>query len=117
MSNTFFPINEDTFIEDIMNDIKNNTDNWLDVYHCKVDDHVSNDSIQENIMIINEYAGGIYEAIQLYIEHFGEFDNTVIKFHFHSRLAYVSIYAKFKDEIEELVNELKDDTDDDTDED
>jgi hypothetical protein len=104
MSNTFFPIDENNFIEDIMNDIKDldDIDNWLDVYQSKIDDQVSNDSIEENIMIINHYAGGIYEAIQLYIDNFGEFDNTVIKFHFHSRLAFVSIYAKFKDDIEEF---------------
>jgi len=108
MSNTFFPINKNTFIEDIMNDIKdlNNMDNWLDVYHSKIDDQVSNDSIEENIMIINQNAGGIYEAIQLYIDHFGEFDNTVSKFHFHSRLAFISIYAKYKGDIEELINEF-----------
>lgn len=57
-------------------------------------------------MIINEYAGGIYEAIQLYNENFGEFDNTQKKFQFYAQLAFISIYVKFQDDIQELVDEL-----------
>jgi hypothetical protein len=115
MFNTFFPLNENTFIEDIMNKIKDldDIDDWLDIYHSHIDDQVSYNSIEENIMIINEYAGGIYEAIQLYIDHFDEFDYSQKKFKFHAQLAFICIYVKFQDDIQELVNKLNDDTDED----
>ena len=108
MSNIIFPLNECNFIERIMNDIEDldDKDDWLDIYHSQIDNEVSNNSNEENIMIINEYAGGIYEAIQLYNDYFGEFDNTQKKFQFYARLAYISIYVKFQDDIQELVDEL-----------
>jgi len=108
MSNIIFPLNENTFIERIMNDIEdlNDKDDWLDIYHFEIDCQVSNNSNEENIMIINEYAGGIYEAIQLYNDNFGEFDNTQKKFQFYAQLAFISIYVKFQDDIQELVDEL-----------
>jgi len=116
MSNNFFPINENTFIEDIMNKIKDldDTDDWLDIYHSHIDDQVSYNSIEENIMVINHYTGGIYDAIQLYNDNFGEFDYSQNKFQFHSQLAFISIYVKFQDDIQELVDEIdNDDTDED----
>lgn len=108
MSNTFFPLNENTFIERIMNDIEelDDTDDWYDIYHFEIDCQVSNNSIDENIMIINEYAGGIYEAIQLYNDNFGEFNISQKKFQFYAQLAFISIYEKFQDTIQELVDEL-----------
>ena len=105
---TFFPLNEDTFIENNMDEIKelDDTNDWCDIYHSHIDNQVSNNSIEENIMIINEYAGGIYEAIQLYQDHFGEFDVSQKRWKFYAQLAYVSIYEQFYDTIEELINDL-----------
>lgn len=105
-----FPINEQTFIENIMNEIKDldDTDDWLDIYHTKIDYEVSFNSNDENIMIINEYAGGIYEAIQLYTDTFGEFDVSQNKHQFYGQLAFISFYEKFRDDIQELVDELID---------
>jgi hypothetical protein len=109
-----FPINENTFIENIMDEVKDldDTDNWLDIYHRYIDNQVSYNSIEENILIIDHYAGGIYDAIQLYKDNFGEFDITQSKFQFHAQLAFISIYVKFEDDIQELVDEIdNDDTD------
>lgn len=108
MSNIIFPLNECNFIERIMNDIEDldDKDDWLDIYHSQIDNEVSNNSNEENIMIINKYADGIYEAIQLYNENFGEFDITQNKFQFYAQLAFISIYVKFQDDIQELVDEL-----------
>ena len=108
MSNTFFPLNEDTFIERIMNDINelDTPENWLDIYLFEIDIQVSNNSNEENIMIINEYADGVYEAIQLYQDHFGEFDISQKKSGFYAQLAYVSIYEKFYEVIDNLVDDL-----------
>jgi hypothetical protein len=108
MSNTFFPLNEDTFIERIMNDINelDTPENWLDVYHERIDYEVSTNGDKENIMIINEYADGVYEAIQLYQDHFGEFDVSQKKSVFYGQLAFVSIYEKFYEVIENLVDDL-----------
>ena len=112
---TFFPINEDSFIEDIMNKIKElkDIDNWSDVFHTEIDNEVSYNSIGNNIMIINEYAGDVFEAIQLYENHFGEFQITNDKHKFYAQLAFISVYEKFYGMIEDLVNNIDDDTDDD----
>lgn len=108
MVNIFFPINEITFIERIMEDIEDldDTDDWTDVFHTHIDEHVSCDSDEENILIINEYAGGIYEAIQLYKDNFGEFDFSISKHQFYALLAYISIYEKFHDTILKAIEDL-----------
>jgi len=109
-----FPINENTFIENIMDEVKDldDTDDWLDIYHSHIDNQVSNNSIEENIMIIDQYAGGVYDAIQLYNDNFSEFDYSQNKFQFHAQLAFISIYVKFQDDIQEMVDEIdNDDTD------
>jgi len=108
MSHIIFPLNENTFIENIMDEVKDleNKDDWLDIYHSHIDNQVSNNSIEENILIINEYAGSIYDAFTLYNDNFGEFDITQDKPQFHAQLAFISIYVKFQDDIQELVDEL-----------
>jgi hypothetical protein len=112
---TFFPIDEDSFIEGIMNKIKKikNIDDWYDVFHTEIDNEVSYNSIGNNIMIINEYAGDVFEAIQLYQDQFGEFDITQSKSQFYAQLAFISVFEKFYGMIEDLVNNIDDDTDED----
>jgi len=114
----FFPINEDSFIEDIMNKIKElkDIDNWSDVFHTEIDNEVSYNSIGNNIMIINEYAGDVFEAIQLYNDNFGEFQITNDKHKFYAQLAFISVYEKFYGMIEDLVNNINDDTDEEKEE-
>jgi hypothetical protein len=115
---SFFPIEEDSFIEDIMNKIKElkDIDDWSDVFHTEIDNEVSYNSIGNNIIIINEYAGDVFEAIQLYNDNFGEFEIGLDKHKFYAQLAFISVYEKFYGMIEDLVNNI-DDTDEDTDDD
>ena len=108
MTSTFFPINEDSFIEDIMNEIKElkDIDDWNDVYNTQIDNEVSHLGTRENLMIINEYAGGVYEAIDLYKDHFGEFIIPDNKHSFYAQLSYISVYEKFFGVIERLVEKI-----------
>ena len=61
-----------------------------DCIHTFIDNHVSNASIEENIAIINDFAGGFYEAQQGYIDTYGEFTFDS-KENFYARLAYHSL--------------------------
>lgn len=99
----FFPINEDTFVDFCMRDIRAiGFDDWRDKYHQHIDHMVDNNSNEENIMIINEYTGGIYEAIELYKDEYGYFEYRGKK-QFYAILAFISIYHKYYDVIRDLV--------------
>ena len=104
----FFPIDENSFIDKIMNEIKelSDIDDWNDVYHTIIDDETYNNSIGDNIMIINEYAGDVFEAIELYEDRIGDFERTKNKHVFYARLAFVSIYEKFYGIIENLIDDM-----------
>jgi hypothetical protein len=86
-------------------------DDWQDTYHQHIDNEVDNNSYEENIMIINEYAGGIYEAIELYKDEFGEFEYRSRK-QFYDILAFISIYNKYYEIISDLVESEIDEEDD-----
>jgi len=108
----FFPINEDTFVDDCMRDIRAiGLDTWTDTYHQHIDHMVDNNSNEENIMIINEYAGGIYEAIELYKSDYDEFEYRGKK-QFYAILAFISIYNKYYDVIRDLVESEIEENDD-----
>ena len=108
----FFPINEDTFVDFCMRDIRAiGFESWIDTYHTHIDYHVDNNSDDENIMIINHYAGGIFEAIQLYKSEYGEFTYRNKK-HFYALLAFVSIYHKFYDDITEIIKDEENEDED-----
>jgi hypothetical protein len=76
---------------------------------------VDNNSNEENIMIINEYAGGIFEAIELYKDKYGEFEYRGKK-QFYAILAFISIYNKYYDVISDLVESEIEENDNDADE-
>lgn len=99
----FFPIDEINFVEYAMRDIRAiGFENWTDTYHTHIDNEVDNNSDDENIMIINHYAGGIFEAIELYKSEYGEFEYRNKK-QFYAVLAFISIYQKFYDDIQQMV--------------
>ena len=86
-------MNNDTqwYVEQIINRFNEaeENDDIDDYIHRFIDDFVSNASNEENIAIINDFAGGIYEAQQGYIDTFGEFlfetkENFYAKLAFHS---------------------------------
>ena len=100
---SFFPIDEINFVDFCMRDIRAvGLDTWTDTYHQHIDHIVDNNSYEENIMIINEYAGGIYEAIELYKDEYGYFEYRGKK-QFYAILAFISIYHKYYDVIRDLV--------------
>jgi hypothetical protein len=105
---TFFPLNEDTFLDNMMEEIKelSDIDDWSDVFHTRIDNETSNNSNEDNIMIINEYAGSIYDAIQLYQNIYGVFEIPDNKWKFYAQLAFISIYDKFYEVVDKLVEEL-----------
>ena len=110
----FFPINENTFVDFCMRDIRAiGFDDWQDTYHQHIDHGIDNNSNEENIMIINEHIGGIYEAIDLYKSEYGEFEYRDKK-QFYAVLAFISIYYKYIDIISDLVkSEIEENEEDD----
>jgi hypothetical protein len=109
----FFPINENTFDDFCMRDIRAiGLDNWEDTYHLHINHIVDNNSNEENIMIINHYAGGIYEAIELYKDKYEEFSYHS-KQQFYALLAFISIYNKYYDVISDLVKSEMEENDND----
>ena len=112
----FFPINENTFVDFCMRDIRAiGFDDWEDTYYQHIDHEVDNNAYEENIMIINEYAGGIYEAIELYKDKYGEFEYRSKK-QFYAILALISIYNKYYEIIRDLVESEIEENDNDADE-
>ena len=109
MSN-FFPLNEDVFVEFTIRDWRAAGYDWTDILQAniKIDNQVSNNSNEENNMIVNEYAGGLFEAVEMYKEQYDGFDYNS-KQDFYAKLAYISIYHKFydiiRDKIENEINE------------
>jgi len=100
---SFFPIDEINFVDFCMRDIRAiGLDTWTDTYHQHIDHIVDNNSYEENIMIINEYAGGIYEAIELYKVEYGDFEYRGKK-QFYDVLAFISVFHKYFDVIRDLV--------------
>ena len=117
MTSTFFPIDETSFIKHIMKEIKKlkDIDDWNDVYHTRIDNEVSYLGNTNNIMIIDEYAGGVYEAIELYQDRFGEFIIPDKKYSFYAQLAFISVYEKFYGVIETLVEKINNEETSDSD--
>ena len=67
----------------------------------------------DNISTINEYSGGIFEAIKLCEDSYGEFE--ISKCNFYALLAFVSVYEKLFDIIEDKVNGNDNNDDDESD--
>ena len=108
MTATNFPFNEITFIKEIMDEIGNNVnDDWMDIFNTKINWRVSAlHTFHDNIIVINEYAGGVFEAIEMYENHYGDLELPKYKNAFYSRLAFISMYNKFYDTISDKINEL-----------
>jgi hypothetical protein len=109
----FFPIDEINFVDFCMCDIRAiGLDSWLDTYHDHIDHIVDNNSYEENIMIINQYTGGIYEAIELCKSEYGEFEYRDKK-QFYAGLAFVSLFHKYIDDIHSIVKSEKEEKEED----
>ena len=73
-----------------------------DIIHKNIDHYVSNSSIKENIEVINQQIGGIYQAMKKYEQEYGEFGKAedMEEKVFYARLAFISI----QDDVREEVN-------------
>ena len=60
--------NIEYYVYNIIDNYSPDTDNLDEVIHQYLDNHVSYSSNLENIQTIYDFAGGIYEAIELYKE-------------------------------------------------
>ena len=56
--------NVENYVDNIIDNYNLDTDNLDEVIHQYLDNHISYSSNLENIQIINDFAGGIYEAIE-----------------------------------------------------
>jgi len=108
-------IRNNILINCMQNSINNNAYIYDDL-HSTIDDFVSSNSIAENITIINDCVGDIYEAIKLYEDEYGMpcLDN---KIRFYAQLAYKCLYDVIFPIIETIIHQSDSDSDSDSDND
>lgn len=99
--------NNEDFINEIIEEIQEDEleDDFTDHLHEKIDNLVDTFHIDECINVINVFAGGIYEAIQLYEEEIGEFKLPDNKDKFYKQLAFISMYFIYIHIISEKLEE------------
>ena len=78
-------------------------DDISDCIHSILDDYVSCNHFNTNIDIINEEVGGIYEAMKLQEETFGQLDEIkdMTRPMFYAKLAFISLLDTVTDEVME----------------
>ena len=108
MTSTYFPINQITFVEDCIEHITN-FDDWTDEFHEYIDTVTSNNSTQDNIILINHYIGDIFNAIKLYKDEYGEFIIPDDKHMFYAQLAFAALYHHFYDEVSQYIDDVNND--------
>jgi hypothetical protein len=103
-------MNPEIFVAEFINEFTSYPecyDDVVDLLDATLDDIVSNNSIEENKVIITDYAGDVFVAINLYNHHLGNVaelysDMSV----FYEQLAYISLFVKLYPMIEnEIENE------------
>ena len=89
-------------VDRIMDEYDEAKEEISDRIHTVIDDYVSCNYFLDNIAIINEEVGGVYDAMKLYEDSFGEFGQAkdMTKSEFYARLAFISI----QDDVREEVN-------------
>ena len=97
--------NVEYYVDNIIDNYNLDTDNRDEVIHQYLDNHVSYSSNLENIQTINDFAGGIYEAIELYKENYGEF-NDYDKKQVYAILAFQSLYNIVYDEVINNIDKI-----------
>ena len=85
--------NNEEFIEEIIEEIEDEElqDDFTDHLHDKIDNLVDTFDNNECVNVINVFAGGIYEAIKLYEDHFGDYKLPDNKHKFYKQLAFISM--------------------------
>jgi hypothetical protein len=87
-------LDEETKNTILINYMENSSNNDAYIYddlHTTIDDFVSSNSIAENITIINDCVGDIYEAIKLYEDEYG-MPCLNDKIRFYAQLAYKCLH-------------------------
>jgi hypothetical protein len=77
-----------------------------DLLNVTIDDYVGHNDIETNEKIVQEFAGGVYEAIQLYEMHLGKPKHLHkgTKQHFYQELAFISLFMKLYPQVKSMVN-------------
>jgi len=93
---------------EIVNEFLSFPEYYKDVYHlldAYLDDYVGHNDIKTNQQIVEEYAGGVYEAIRLWEFHLGNGEelHKGTKSKFYQQLAYVSLFVKLYPEIKDII--------------
>lgn len=98
----------DYIVKRIHNSYITSNKNLFDLYfelHLHVDELVHNNSINENIKIINKYSGDIYTALKNYNNIFSKIDiDDIDKENFYYKLAYYSI--RYNTDIHNRIDKL-----------
>ena len=97
--------NVEYYVDNIIDNYNLDTDNLDEVIHQYLDNHISYSSNLENIQTINDFAGGIYEAIELYKQNYGEF-NYYDKEQFYAILAFQSLYNIVYNEVINNIDKI-----------
>ena len=102
-------------VDRIMDEYDEAKEEISDRIHSVIDDYVSCNYFLDNINIINEEVGGVYEAMKLYEETFGEFGQAkdMTKSEFYARLAFISVYDNVTEEVNNRIELNEEGSEDD----
>lgn len=92
-------------VDRIMDEYDEVKEEISDRIHTVIDDYVSCNHFLENINIIDKEVGGIYEAMKLYEETYGEFGQAkdMTRPKFYARLAFISVYDNVTEEVNNRI--------------
>ena len=92
-------------VDRIIDEYDTDDEGLSDLIHSIFDDDFSCNHFAINIDIINEEIDGIYEAIYIYEETYGEFGEAkdMKRPHFYAWLAFVSLHDNVREEVERRI--------------
>ena len=102
-------------VDRIMDEYDEAKEEISDRIHTVIDDYVSCNYFLDNIAIINEEVGGVYDAMKLYEDSFGEFGQAkdMTKSEFYARLAFISVYDNVTEEVNNRIELNEEGSEDD----
>lgn len=93
-----------SFVSDFIKDFAPKVDSEttiIDLLDYFLDNFVSNNSTEYNKKIIDDFAGDVFNAINLYRTHLGEIEHLYSNMSvFYQQLAFISLFVKFYPEVE-----------------
>ena len=102
-------------VDRIMDEYDEASEEISDRIHSIIDDYVSCNYFLDNIAIINEEVGGVYDAMKLYEDTFGEFGQAkdMTRCEFYARLAFISVYENVTEEVNNRIELNEEGSEDD----